>query len=84
LLTPTNAEAKKVWTYIFILPYFFLAATRTSLRKPYVKMCNIIRDVKGQAVCVQPRQASEGMFGWCVSIVYYSATAADESFTILH
>jgi len=40
--------------------------------------------VKGQAVCVQPRQAREGMFGWCVSIVYYSATAADESFPLVH
>jgi hypothetical protein len=47
-------------------------------------MRNVIRHVKGQAVCVQPRQASERMFGWCVSVVYYSATAVDESFTLVH
>jgi hypothetical protein len=43
-----------------------------------------MRDVKEQAVCVQPRQASEGMFGWFASVFYYSATAVDESFTLVH
>jgi len=47
-------------------------------------MPSVIRDVKGQAVCVQTRQASEGMFGRCVSVVYYSGTAVDKSFTLVH
>jgi len=47
-------------------------------------MRNVIRDVKGQAVCVQSRQASEGVFGWCVSVICYTATAVDESLTLVH